>query len=76
MTLGGEFVRRRHDRGGGGGGCEAVVTHVVGGRIAGDAAVVDAQGYGFGDGLEFRLLFLRPLSHVCLFQRFLDREIG
>lgn len=44
-----------------GGGFEAGFAHVIGGGVAVEAAVVDAEGEGFG-GLELRLLFF-SLSH-------------
>lgn len=50
--------RRRRRRSG---GFEAGFAHVIGGGVAVEAAVVDAEGQGFG-GLELRLLFF-SLSH-------------
>lgn len=63
----GEFRRRRNRFHGGGrrrcgGGVEALLAHVVGGWVAGDAAVVDARDDGIRD-LELGLFVLGFLSH-------------
>ena len=63
----GEFRRRRNRFHGGGrrrcgGGVEALLAHAVGGRVAGDAAVVDARDDGIRN-LELGLFVLGFLSH-------------
>lgn len=57
--------RGRRRRRCGGGGVKALLAHVVGGGVSDDAAVVDAESYGFGD-LELGLFLLRSLSHLLI----------